>query len=355
MMLVLLARVFRRIRATKIWGLTAVASLLLVAIVGNATCFYIFEHHADPACEVTIEDSLWYSVISVTTIGYGDFYATTTASRITTFFFVVCLGLTAFSLFFGLLIDWFTELALRGDRGMNQIYANNHTLIVNFPSQSRIQQLIQELQSDNKHQDIVIITDQLESLPFQTDGVMFVRGSTVSEETYRRAGIERASHAIVLATSYHDSNSDAIVAAAASVIDHLKPEIHLVAECLDDRHRMLFDAVNTDAIVSAMRITGNLLVQESRDPGISQLFNIVTSNLEGDTIFSTAVQASGSTTYGAMAKTLFDKDVNLLAVIRHKETFTHFAKISPQKDDKIVYLAHERKTWDQLATLSHQG
>ncbi len=355
MILVLLSRVFRKIRVTKAWGLSAVACLLLVAVLGNSICFYLFEHAADAKCEVTLEDSLWYSVISITTIGYGDFYATTTASRVSTVFFVVFIGLTAFSLFFGLLIDWFTELALRGDRGMKQIHASNHILIVNFPSESRIRQLIRELQSDNKHQEIVIVTDQIEALPFHSERVMFVRGSTVSEATYRMAAIENASHAIVLATSYHDSNSDAIVASAAAVIDHLKPEIHLVAECLDDEHLMLFNSVNTDAVVSAMRITGNLLVQESRDPGISQVFDIVTSNLMGDTIFSTTVGSSGKTTYGTMAKNLLDRDVNVLAITRKKETFTTFADISLQQDDNIVYLAQERKSWEQLESLSNLG
>ena len=229
---------------------------------------------------------------------------------------------------------------------MSTVHAKNHTLIVHFPSEARVRQLIRELQTDGS--EIVVIADRIESLPFQEKNVSFVRGSTVSEETYRRASIETAKKAVVLSTSYEETNSDAVVASAASVIDHLKPSIHLVAECLDDQHRMLFNSVNADAIVSVMRITGNLLVQESQDPGVSQVFDIITSNLEGDVIYSCQVDSDSPSAYSEIAKQLLDRDINLLAVTRGKETHTAFSRIQPQKGDHVVYLAPQRQQWSDL-------
>ena len=343
---VLLSRFIRRVRSSRPWGIGAIATVLLLAVLGNAICFYAFEGRKNS--EITFEDSLWYSIISITTIGYGDYSASTTAARISTVFFVVIVGLSTFSLLFGTIIDWFTEIALRGDRGMSTIHAHNHILIVHFPSEARVRQLVRELKSDNKS-EIVIISDKIDSLPFQEKNVSFVRGSSVSAETYQRASIANAAKAVVLATSYSDNSSDAVVASAASVIDHLKPEIHLVAECLDDQHRMLFDSVNTDAIVSVMRITGNLLVQESQDPGVSQLFDIITSNLEGDTLFSASVNKSSDNPYSEHCKRFIEKDINLLAVTRGEKTFTTFRQIKPEKGDNVIYLAPSRMNWDEIA------
>ena len=345
MMHVLLSRFIRHARTSRPWGIGLIAGVLVLTVLGNAVCFYFFERGTHP--DLTFEDSLWYSIISITTIGYGDFSATTTAARISTVLFVIMIGLSTFSILFGTIIDWLAEIALRGDRGMSTIHARNHTLVVHFPSESRVRQLVRELKTDAQT-EIIIVSDKIDALPFQEKNVSFVRGCTVSEETYRRASIEHASKAVVLATNYSDNNSDAVVASASSVIDHLRPEIHLVAECLDDDHRMLFNSVNTDAIVSVMRISGNLLVQESQDPGVSQLFDIITSNYEGDILFSALVDSDSDFAYSELSKRFIEKDINLLAVIRGEKTFTTFRQIKPEKGDNVVYLASNRLTWNLM-------
>ena len=111
---------------------------------------------------------------------------------------------------------------------------------------------------------------------------------------------------------------------------------------------MLFDSVNTDAIVSVMRIAGNILVQESQDPGVSQLFDIITSNYEGDTLFSALVDTASDSSYSELSKQFIEKDINLLAVTRGEKTFTTFRQIKPEKGDNVVYLASNRLTWNLM-------
>jgi voltage-gated potassium channel len=349
MFLAQLVRLLRKAKASRRLSFSAVAILLGVAIFGNAICFYVFDGAGND--EITFGDSLWYSIISITTIGYGDLSATTTGARLGTILFVIVIGLSAFSIFFSILIDSTIDIVLMGERGMGKSYASGHTLIVHFPSASRVEQLVREIQSDHSHHEVVIISDQIERLPFKHKDVVFIHGSSLSEDTYLRARADEAGHAIVLATSYDDANSDAIVASAVSVLDSIKSDIHIVAECLDDTHRKLFKAVRCDAVISGLRITGNLLVQEAQDPGVSQTFDIITSNLTGDTLFSTQVESSGGS-YGQYVKKLLDADVNVLSVVRGDETFTSFSKINTEVKDRIVYLASQRQTWTQLKSLA---
>ena len=234
---------------------------------------------------------------------------------------------------------------------MNSVMTKGHVLIVNVPSEARLKQLVEELKSDETYRksDIVVISDQLEELPIRDEHVLFVRGSVLERETYERSEIAHATMAIVLATSYEDVTSDAIVASAIAVMDSLNSEIHIVAECVNPKHKQLFDSVRCNSIVYSMGITGNLLVQEAQDPGIAQLVEVVTSNTRGTTLFSTEVRDAGFASYDEMAKSLIDHDINLLCVNRGPDSLTSLKGVLPQSGDKLIYAAASRLAWDELA------
>ncbi len=155
--------------------------------------------------------------------------------------------------------------------------------------------------------------------------------------------------AVVLATGYSDTNSDAIVASAVSVINEINSSIHIVAECLDENHRMLFKSVRCNAIVPSLRIIGNLLALEISVPGVVRMMDVITSNLQGDTLFSTRVTEDvPDTTFTELAKRLLDRDINLLCVNRAEESHTQFRSLRPLKGDTVIYVAHHRMAWREL-------
>jgi voltage-gated potassium channel len=270
--------------------------------------------------------------------------------------FIVGLGLAAFTVFLGMVVDWGTELAMRGRYGMGTAVAKDHVILVNFPSAFRVRRLIEELQSDAvaKGREIVLVADTIEQLPFDLPNVLFVRGSPLEEETFQRASIEQARMAIVLA-SEDTATSDAVASSVVSVLDSIRPELQIVAECLDERHERLFRTVHCDGIVYGQVLTDHLLVQEVADPGISQMIDTITSNVRGDTLYSTEVTGSASgASYSDIAKALLDRDVNILSINRGDTTYTRFRDVHPEAGDRVIYLAQTRHTWSDLVALTEQ-
>jgi len=331
-------------------GPSFVLGALLVSIVGNAMTFYLFERSVRP--ELSLGDSFWYSMISITTIGYGDLSANTLGSRIGTIFFITLVGLTAFTAWAGMIIGWLIELQHRERTGMGSLYVKEHILIVNYPNESRVRHIIDEFTSDPAHKDddIAIVSDQVETLPFSHPNVYFVRGSPLETETYERAAIAEAQRAIVLSTGYDDPNSDSIVASAVSVLHRLNPRVVATAECIDPKHAVLFEGMENVSLVFPLQLANNLLVQESQDPGVSLLTQVITSNKMEGTLLSTRLEAvpEEQAAYPEIAKRMLDRDVNLVGIVRNGTVHLRFTDLFAVKDDVLVYIASSRLEWEAV-------
>ena len=66
--------------------------ITLLLLYFSAVGIYHFEHDAQPKAFASVFHSLWWSVATLTTVGYGDIYPVTAGGRIFTFF-VLLIGL----------------------------------------------------------------------------------------------------------------------------------------------------------------------------------------------------------------------------------------------------------------------
>ena len=350
-----LSRLIRQVRRRKELGMTLLLALIVVAIGGNTLSFYLFEGAANPG--ITIWDGLWYSVISVTTIGYGDFSAESLGARIGTAVFIVLIGLATFTTALGMAVDWVADLRHKERKGMGTVNVRDHLVMVNFPGEARVQQIIRDYRRDPDYRniDVVLVDHDIEELPFALPDVSFVRGWPLDEDTYRRANLEHARQVMVLSPSHEDPRSDSLVASIAFVVHQVNPGVRVIAECLDSRHAVLFDSSANLTLVPGLQVVNNLFVQESQDAGVTKLTLAMTSNEIETNLASTPVTvAPPHTTYTSAAKALLDHGVNLVGVIRGDSVHMDLDDIEVSPGDRLVYIGKSRLKPEEMAALLRQ-
>jgi voltage-gated potassium channel len=83
-------------------------AVALVLIYLSAVGIYYFENSAQPEQFSSIFSSLWWSVVTLTTVGYGDVYPITVGGRIFTFV-ILMIGLGIIAIPSGMISSALTE------------------------------------------------------------------------------------------------------------------------------------------------------------------------------------------------------------------------------------------------------
>ena len=83
---------FREVREELILFFVAMAFMLYISAVG----IYYFENAAQPEQFKSVFHCLWWAVVTLTTVGYGDAYPITTGGKIfTSFIAIIGIGIVA--------------------------------------------------------------------------------------------------------------------------------------------------------------------------------------------------------------------------------------------------------------------
>lgn len=88
--------------------LIVTASIVVILMVLSASFIYFAEHGAQPEAFPDIPSSMWWAIVTLTTVGYGDVFPVTTLGKIFAAFIAV-LGIGMFALPTGILGASFVE------------------------------------------------------------------------------------------------------------------------------------------------------------------------------------------------------------------------------------------------------
>lgn len=188
----------------------------------------------------SFEESLYFTLISITTVGYGDQGASDTGKLYALVVVLSGFGITTYT--FSLLMQRAVSNGLRWrDRMQAQIDAlTGHSIVCGYGRMGRT--ICAELAHENAS-FVVIEEGEKQYEKAVEDGVLVLRGSAADDEVLERAGVRQAAH-IVSAVDGEMENIAVTLSAS-----ELNPDIEIIARAeRDSEVRKLFRAGATRTV-----------------------------------------------------------------------------------------------------------
>ncbi|MCW5212883.1 NAD-binding protein, partial [Desulfobulbus sp. TB] len=239
--------------------------------------------------DVSFTSGIWWSIVTLTTVGYGDISPETTAGRmlavLVMFFGIGLLGMLSAGL-----ATMLISRKIRENKGMSPSVVEDHIIICEW--NYRAKAILKELRADTqtKKKPIVLVAD-IEEIPVDDPNLLFIRG-VVCEETLEKANLEKAETIIVLGDDAAETTArDAKVVLTTLTVESINPDVYSVVELVDKRHEPHCRRANADEIIIGSDLSSHLIASAASDHGISRVVTELLSNRYGNELYSMPVPA----------------------------------------------------------------
>ena len=223
----------------------------------------------------------WWAIVTMTTVGYGDFSPETPGGRIFAVF-IMFAGITLVSLLTASISSIFVAQKIREGKGLEKLNLNNHIVLCGWNiNADKLINSIYELKSDNKNFDLVLVNElseeditQIKS-KFAKIRIHFVAGDFTQEETLHRASITTSNSVIVIPNNLNNDNEsyDVKTIFATLTIKSIDASIRVVAYLLDRENLTHIKRAEADEVVVSDDFSLNILASHIVDPGVPQASN----------------------------------------------------------------------------------
>lgn len=294
----------------------------------------------------TFQDGLWWTFVTITTVGYGDKYPVTLGGMILAAVIMVA-GIGFIGILTATIASVFVEGALKEDMGLSKMKVKKHIIICGWNSKAR--EIIAEFQSViGKRIGRIGVVANLEAKPIDDWTVFFIRGDYSSESVLRRANIEKAETVIILSDQRllaNEEDADAKAILTALTIKSINPSVYVCMELLDPENRPHGERVKADEIIVSSEMSSRLLCRSAMDHGISKFYSEIITSHYGNELYKVPLpQGYAGKTFDDLFIDLRKKhNAILLGVERIGNVITN-----PDQDyslasgDNILVIAHNR-------------
>jgi len=256
----------------------------------------------------SVLDSVYMTVITLSTIGYGEVNPVSQTGRIFTLILIV-MGVGFFLYVIGNVVQFLVEGRIRLILGRLKLdkqigHLSNHYIICGYGRMGRAfcRYLTQ------KHLKFVVIEKNEDRIPIMnTDHILYVAGEATVEENLHKAGIKRASN--LIATLGTDADNVFLVLLAKG----LNPNLYVVARASQNTAKKPLDTAGADVVVSPFDIGARRMAHSILRPNVIRFLEYAFADEDTDIYIEEIAVAESSKLVGvSLQESAIRQDYNLM-------------------------------------------
>jgi voltage-gated potassium channel len=249
--------------------------LYIAIVIGIGTISILFFES-----DLTVEEAVWWCIVTLTTVGYGDITPTTWGGRVVAALLMM-FGIGLLGIFSATIASILIQEKLLEEKGMSSYCFQNHMIVCGW--NHRAQVIIRELQSDPAStQSEIILIAEIESKPIEVEQISFIKGA-VNDETLQRANLAEASTIIILGDDRLDEESrDARVVLTTLTVESINPDVYTIVELVKETYVQYCERAHADEIIVSSELASQVISRAAVNHGVSRLFSdIVSTHIQG--------------------------------------------------------------------------
>ncbi|MEW6201213.1 MAG: ion channel [bacterium] len=262
--------------------IAALFTTIFTLIVEKNTTMYATDYDKTPIQRFV--SGFYYAIITMTTIGYGDYSPKTVTGKI----FAIALamfGIVSISLLTANIASLLVERKLKEGRGLKDFsFMKNHFIVCGW--KKNMETAIKDMLLENKEfkpSDVVIIAnvdpDKAEIIRQQNPqlkDINFLRGDYYNEAMLRKANVQAARQVFILADESEDVSAteiDSKTVMAAMTVYSLSQDVRVCAELLDTKYEHYLKNAHVGEIIYTNDYGRLVLASASDSPGLTNVIN----------------------------------------------------------------------------------
>ncbi len=240
--------------------------------------------------DLSFVDGLWWSIVTLTTVGYGDISPATFGGRAIAVFLML-FGIGVLGTLSATLAGFLIEKRIKEDRGMGKIEFSDHIIMCGWNRRANF--IYQELRKDPSTAETpIVIIDTIEKKPVDDDMLFLIHGEC-DEETFARANLADARTAVVLGNdNLPVSARDAAVVLTTLTVESINPEVYTIVELSDERNVQHCERANANEIIVHSELSSSLIARAALNHGISTVISELLAYNRGNELYKLRIPGS---------------------------------------------------------------